>query len=361
MVKIGIIRTSSIGDLVLATSCISLLRQILPGADLLWLGMNPSLSLLKESYPKIECVEIDRNLKIKDIVDQLSEVDFLLDLQMNLRSRIVSHAFKNKYKRPIFTCAKRQLQRNRLILESRIYGRRRELPSRALETLKFQYVQMRDALLLALESMKLVEKHISIHNEACVPHLPLDHFEDKKELFERLKGLKWIAISPGASYETKRAPLSLFIDPLKRMDNGTNSIGLIFLGDKNDAVVCEELKSNLNWKGPVLDLAGQLSLWENAAVLNRCMFLISNDSSLGHIAEAVDTPVLIFFGPTVEGFGFAPRKKESKAFSSKLGCRPCSKHGKTVCRFGDKLCFHQINTEDVYHHMTGILQSKDFR
>lgn len=362
-VKIGILRTSSIGDVVLATSCLRLIKSVLPDVKILWLGRSPSLSLIRDAFPDVECVEIDRNLKIHEILKFLKDVNFLLDLQTNLRSRIVSHAFKNKYRRPIFSCPKNQLQRNRLILESRIYGRKRQLPQRALEPLKPQYVQMRDSLLSALETLKFVSKNLSVPKDTWVPSIPVDHYPNKGFLFNELRGKHWIAVSPGASYETKQAPLELFTNSLSLVQKSFQAdelkdLGLIFLGDKNDAEVCGQLLEKLSWTGPVLNFASRLTLWENAVVLSQSVCLLSNDSSLGHIAEAVETPVLVLFGPTVEGFGFAPRKKESKAFSSLVGCRPCSKHGKAPCRFGDKLCFFQIPREDIALHMSNLLRAR---
>jgi ADP-heptose:LPS heptosyltransferase len=359
--KIAILRTSSIGDVVLATSCLSLLKEVTPNAKIVWLGKSPSLSVIRDAFPSVECIEIDKNLKIYEILKRLSDVDFFLDLQVNLRSRIISHAFKNRFRRPIFSCSKSQLHRNRLVLESRIYGRRRELPLRAMESLKPQFVQMTDALLYALEITKCLPKKFTARKESLIPNLPVNHYEDKKDLFSTITGKRWIAVSPGASYETKQAPLSLFSESLEKLqyslqkENFQEPLGLIFLGDKKDAEICQFLIQALNWSGPVLNFSGRLTLWENAVILNKTLYLLSNDSSLGHIAEAVGTPALVLFGPTVEGFGFAPHKKESRAYSSRLGCRPCSKHGKSPCRFGDKLCFLQIPQGDLVQYMKELV------
>lgn len=51
------------------------------------------------------------------------------------------------------------------------------------------------------------------------------------------------------------------------------------------------------WGGAV-DLVGQLSLPEVAAVLARADLFVGNDSGLMHIAAATGTPTLGLFGPT---------------------------------------------------------------
>ncbi len=359
--KVGIIRTSSIGDVILATACLNLLRDYLPHAKIVWLGKAPSLRLLKEAFPDIECIEIDRSLKIHEILNHLQDVSFLLDLQTNLRSRIIAHAFKSRFRKPIFSCPKNQLQRNRLILESRIYGRKRQLSTRATEALTLQFKQMRDSLFNALQVLKLIPKAQASARDGLVPFVPTEHFSRDTDWLAQIKGRRWIAIAPGASYETKQAPIEIFAESISRLKDlladhaELQNLGLVYLGDANDQSVCKTLIEKIGWDGEQLNLAGALSLWENAVLLQNCVCLLANDSALAHLAESVDTPSLVFFGPTVEGFGFAPRKPESRAFSVLLGCRPCSKHGKSPCRFGDKLCFWQISRDDVALHMKDLL------
>ena len=65
--------------------------------------------------------------------------------------------------------------------------------------------------------------------------------------------------------------------------------------------------------------------------------------TLGHIAEALGTSSFVFFGPTVEEFGFIPWRDSSRCFSSNLACRPCSKHGKSECRYKDYQCYSNID------------------
>jgi ADP-heptose:LPS heptosyltransferase len=102
-----------------------------------------------------------------------------------------------------------------------------------------------------------------------------------------------------------------------------------------------------------VDLTTRTSLWEAAIVLGQCRVLLTNDSALGHIAEAVGTPVAILFGSTLESFGYAPYRERSRAFSTRLGCRPCSKDGATSCRYGDKLCFTGIDVPEVARYLAG--------
>ena len=135
----------------------------------------------------------------------------------------------------------------------------------------------------------------------------------------------------------------------------------MILGDHNDRTVARQLLDSLHWPFPTMNLTGRLSLEETTYALGEADGLLSNDSSLAHIAEAVGTPVAVLFGPTVEAFGFAPRAETSRAFSSTVGCRPCSKHGKLSCRFDDHLCFQLIPPKLVADHLFNFVSADDAR
>lgn len=366
--KIGIIRSSSIGDVVLASSCLHLLQLLRIEADIVWIGKEPALSIIKDSFPSIRCFEITKTTAMREVLNVLEGSDFLLDLQTNLRSRIISKSFKKNFRKPYFICPKSYFQRNRLILEGRVYGRKHTLSQRAREVVKHQYRLMSDTLLSALQKNKILDSltfdsHKTPELFDPYPMLDVSKYQQSPPWLKVLQYGKWVGVACGASYETKRAPLDIFSGVLNTLQTqhyhaSSQPLGLLLLGDLKDREVSLKLLEELNWKGPVLNLSGQISLSENAVALKYASCLLSNDSSLGHIAEAVDTPTAILFGPTVEGFGFAPRKKESRAFSAPLGCRPCSKHGKNPCRFGDMLCFKQLPQQEISNFIYGILTTQ---
>lgn len=354
MLKVGIFRSSSIGDVVLATSCLHLLKSLSLDIQILWIGKEPSLSLIRDAFPSVNCLELTGASELTAILESLKDVDILVDLQTTLRSRFVMKAFKKAYRRPVFSCSKSYLQRGRLVLEGRVYGRRRLLPDKALIAAKLQHKLMSDALLQALSYKKLISAPIPEPH----PFLEIGHYQAPSTWLSTLRqpSSQWVALACGGSYETKRAPIEVFTRILasflkKVKDEGRPVPGLVLLGDSNDALMAESLLKSLDWPSEVLNLCGQIGLWENAMALKQALLLLSNDSSLSHIAEAVGTPALVLFGPTIEGFGFGPFLEKSRAYSSRLGCRPCSKHGKSACRYRDKLCFHEIPEEPIAQHM----------
>ena len=369
--KITIYRTSSLGDMVLATSCLDLLDQLPIPAEITWVGRGPALDMIQASWPKVTTISIARSAKFSDlqkVAAQLSNQHLIIDLQCNLRSQWLCLNLKNSYNVPSFSADKSQFARSKLLVEARVRGRRRPLPEKSLHAPRLQHETMCDALKKGLRAHLPIEMLDGLDLVNAVPRLNVpDSFDSpwRKEL----KFGAWIAIAPGAAHPTKQTPLDLIKDILEGLAIDLTSkelasrlpFGLVFLGDENDRLSARTILNTLNWPGPVLNLCGMLSLWETGIALSEASCLLSNDSSLGHIAEAVGTPSNILFGPTIESFGFPPRMRRSKAFSSLTGCRPCSKHGKVACRYDDKLCFHSIPVTSVIHHMSATLASSDAR
>jgi heptosyltransferase-2 len=171
--------------------------------------------------------------------------------------------------------------------------------------------------------------------------------------FKRWRQKNYLALAPGASYQAKRVPLAIWVAILRGITSSLASdLEVVLLGDDKDATIASELHQAILDQRllgvTISNECGQLSLTQSAMVLANCRGLLTNDSSLGHICEAVGRPVATLFGPTCEGFGFVPHLEASGAFSTdEIGCRPCSVHGQSPCRYKDYACFHRIDLQPI--------------
>ncbi len=145
-----------------------------------------------------------------------------------------------------------------------------------------------------------------------------------------------VAVAPGARWPDKRWPH--FAQLVERL---ADRAAIVVVGDAADARAFDTPEA------PHVDLAGALDLIETAAVLEACDLLVCNDSGLLHLAEAVGTPVVALFGPTVEAFGYFPALEASRVVERALPCRPCSRNGSTPCPRGDRACLRAIDVETV--------------
>ena len=361
--KVAIYRTSSIGDVVLATSCLDLLERLGMPLDVTWAGRHPSLGLIASAWPALRPIEVKRaaDSSARDnLVAELGKAHIVIDLQANLRSRHACLMAKRENKAPYYTCEKMVMDRSRMVLMARIRGRARALVS---EQVTPQHRLMSDTLRMALGDHLPVEMRDLIAGYDPAPRLPTEHDPGHRPWQKELKFGRWLAVAPGALYDTKRSPLQVFqgiLEELRRQwarqkVTDERGVGLLLLGDERDRNLTLQLLDRIQWPFSVLNLAGKLSLWETALALKDAEALLGNDSSLCHIAEAVGTPVVAMFGPTIEAFGFAPWRANSVAVSAPLGCRPCSKHGDTACRYNDQLCFQMIPVFEVARHIFALL------
>lgn len=361
-------RSTSIGDVVLATACIDLLKQIPAPVHITWVGRKPALQLVANAFPEIRCLDIDPDLSnyADKVASELKDVHFVVDLQTNIRSKLICRALKKDYKIPSYGADKRSFDRGKMVMLSHLRGRRKALPADMHETEVYQYEMMLRTLRHALRKHLPLEMVDGLDRMKACPSLIGDHDPGETTWQKELKFGRWIAMAPGAAYETKRAPITLLQTVLELLHGqiqkdpllSQETIGLLFVGNETERDIALSILDKVDWKGPVLNLAGKLNLWETSLALKEADALVCNDSALLHIAEAVGVPVAALFGPTVEAFGFPPWRAESKSFSANLGCRPCSKHGKQECRYGDKLCFGLIQPSQVVEHLRLVMKQK---
>ena len=90
-------------------------------------------------------------------------------------------------------------------------------------------------------------------------------------------------------------------------------------------------------------MCGKLSLNKLAGILYNSTKIITNDSAILHLSEALGKSVNAIFGSTVKQFGFFPQLKDSKVFEiSGLKCRPCTHIGRDKCPEGHFRCMEEI-------------------
>ncbi|UCE86776.1 MAG: glycosyltransferase family 9 protein [Deltaproteobacteria bacterium] len=98
---------------------------------------------------------------------------------------------------------------------------------------------------------------------------------------------------------------------------------------------------------PAVDLCDGFSVTELLAFLKRCHLVIVNDTSVMHIAAAVRTPTVAFFGPTAP-LHYGPGNPEDLVFYRDLHCSPClTNYNLKVSRCTDPVCVRSIPPDEV--------------
>ncbi|MGH7675398.1 MAG: lipopolysaccharide heptosyltransferase II [Gemmatimonadales bacterium] len=169
----------------------------------------------------------------------------------------------------------------------------------------------------------------------------------------------FVALAPGSIWGTKRWPYygQLAAALVSR------GVAVAVVGAPEDAPLGDGVIAAARAAGgSAVNACGQLPLRASAAVIAEAEALVTNDSAPLHLAQAVETPTVAIFGPTVPAFGFGPRGPRDHAIGlDGLGCRPCHAHGPPVCPLGHHLCMQALRVEDVMRAIeeTGALRRRD--
>jgi heptosyltransferase-2 len=178
-------------------------------------------------------------------------------------------------------------------------------------------------------------------------HLAEKDLEKAKALL-RSKGVKegdfLIGLSPGAIFgEAKRWPPERFARIGDWAVERWKAKALI-MGSQKEMHICKALERSMSHRA--LDLSGQTTLGEAAALVRQCQFFLSNDSGLMHIAAALGVPTMAVFGST-NPVTTGPRGLKTRIVRHQIECAPCLK---PECPT-DHRCMLSIEPEEVWEAM----------
>ncbi len=334
--RILLIRFSSLGDLVLLTAAVDAIGEAFHGHDL--------HLATKEQYR--ELFESNRHVaKIHTLTAGAGFGDL-----MRLRRELAAEKYD------IIIDAHNVIRSNILY---RTLGARNKIQLRKDQIRKFSLINVNQDLYADPISIK--DAYLGLIEELDVEFGPvptrLDPSSDAAAaadaLFEAggLDGKTVVALAPGARWETKRWPEENFILLSQELESG--GYGILVVGGDSERDLCGRVAGDTG----AVNTCGRLSLMETAAALRKTSVLVTNDSAPLHIAEAVGTPVVALFGPTVRQFGYFPLLDKSVVLERDLDCRPCSRNGARPCRLESRICLEQIFPLMVLSTLKEILES----
>ena len=115
---------------------------------------------------------------------------------------------------------------------------------------------------------------------------------------QRLSGLLgWrpvVAVSPGARIPAKDWGEERWDALIRLLQVRIPAVSLVFIGAPDERSLAERLAQQ--WHGPKLNLCGELTPRESAAVLRKCNLLLCHDSGPMHLAASQGTRCVALFG-----------------------------------------------------------------
>ena len=132
-----------------------------------------------------------------------------------------------------------------------------------------------------------------------------------------------IGFQAGSSLEGRRWSTQSFAKLADKLIEKTNA-KIVMLGVESESKVAEEIISKVKNKDRISNLTGKTSLSELAEVLQKCEYLVTNDTGTMHLAAALGTKILGLFFAHAHPYETAPFSPGHLIFQAGISCAPCS-------------------------------------
>ena len=333
--KILVIRFSSMGDIVLTSPLIRVLRKAFPDSRIDFLVKEEFADLVKYNphLSSVITLKSGERDELTNLAKTLaaSKYDLLFDLHNSLRSRYIR---KYAYARSMRIVDKRVVRRFFLVnFKLNLYKEAAPVAERYLETAK-DFGVKDDGKGLELFFPEVVGLAVSKRLAGFAP-------EGTGNI---------IGIAPAAKHATKRWLAERFIGYGVATHRERGSRFLVF-GGNADEEYCGDITAKINsaaGSAIAFNAAGKFSILESAAAIDYCDLMVTNDTGIMHIASARGKKILAIFGSTVKEFGFYPYRAENVVLENPtLSCRPCSHIGLEKCPNGHFKCMADITVADA--------------
>jgi lipopolysaccharide heptosyltransferase II len=156
--------------------------------------------------------------------------------------------------------------------------------------------------------------------------------------------------NPGMELTAKRWPLERYRELTEKLIRDLQA-EILLIGGPDDSALNAALLAGIDVPdNAVVNISGMTTIGELAAQLEQCDLFIGNDSSPMHLAAAVNIPVIAIFGPTSPAeYGPYPLDDPRHiALWRNPNARPCFILGKMqTC--SNCTCMHSVTVDDVWN------------
>ncbi len=331
--KILLVQTAFLGDVILSTPVIEGLKFLYPSAEIFTLTTPMAEKFLKYNPQIYKTLTYDKH-KLSGILEFLRQVrilkqydfDMVYSLQCSYRTSLL--IFLSRIKKRI------GLKKSKFSF----------LYTDTIEVDKTKHDALRNLSILSLDAN--IEK---LSSELKLYLAPNDVLGEKF-ISDVEKINDYILLSPGSAWNTKRWSEDQYRYLVKRLLEDGEKI--VITGSVNEKKICDKIAKDLD----VVNLVGQLSIEQTVYVASKAKAIVCNDSMMLHISSAFKIPVVVVFCATSPKFGFGPWKNDKAIVieNKKLPCKPCRRHGSKRCPNGTNLC-RNISYVEVYSALRKLL------
>ncbi len=317
MNRILIIQTAFLGDVILATPVVSELKRLFPESEIDILVKKGNESLLANNPKLNKVITFNKSngkyKTMRSIIRQIrkSNYDLVINLHRFASSGIIAARSRGKLK----------------------YGFKKN---------PFSFLYSKSFSHEIGDGTHEVERNLSIIKEFGASNLVRPELFPASSDFKAVSPYQveeYICMAPASVWYTKQLPIEKWNELVLKNENRR----IYLLGGPGDKELCATIKrehSHVN----IMNLAGDLSLLQSAALMKGAVHNYVNDSGPLHLASSMNAAVTAFFCSTTPDFGFGPLSDNSTIKQvENLECRPCGLHGYKKCPKGHFKCGNEIS------------------
>lgn len=157
-------------------------------------------------------------------------------------------------------------------------------------------------------------------------------------------GAEYVVMVPGARWWTKEWPVEHYASLANMIINDSEKY-VVLAGGPDDVAKGAKVKELAN-NNKVIDMTGQTSLRELAALIKGCKYYISADTGPLHFAAALKKPLVAMYGPTKADRTGPYGSNNSTVLLSPAKCKGCLKK-----KCDNWHCMHDITPEMVFEEV----------
>ena len=164
-----------------------------------------------------------------------------------------------------------------------------------------------------------------------------------------------IGFQAGSSLEDRRWPAQAFANLADMLIEKTNARILIF-GVESENKVAEDIISLVRNKDRISNFAGKTSLGELSQLLEKCEYLVTNDTGTMHLAAALGTKIVGLFLAHAHPYETAPFSPGHLIFQAGISCAPCS-YG---VHCNNIVCVEKVRPQHLFSAIEGHIKTQSW-
>lgn len=157
-----------------------------------------------------------------------------------------------------------------------------------------------------------------------------------------------VVICPGARSHIKRWTAEGFAQVADRLIEEAQA-QIVFSGEPDEDPIVQEILGRM--RSPAHSAVGLTTVRQVAVLMQRAQAVLTNDSASLHLASAVGVPTAALFGPT-DAVKYGPTAPRHALLRRPLFCAPCET---ALCRFNHE-CMRFLSAEEVYQAVRHLLR-----